>query len=229
MYWLFNSSIGRKFIMSISGIFLILFLLFHASMNLVLLFSAEAYDTICGLLGANWYAIAGTLVLAAGVVVHVVYATVLTLQNRKARGGDRYLSASKTETEWSAKNMYVLGLVICLGLLLHLWNFWYKMQFAELTGIATGTHEPHEGAKYVSELFSCPCYAIVYLVWLAGLWLHLTHGVWSAFQTVGLNGKTWFPRWKVIGNIVATVIVLMFAAVPVYFVIFGCTTSCCHP
>jgi succinate dehydrogenase / fumarate reductase cytochrome b subunit len=206
--------------MSVSGIFLILFLLFHMSMNLALLFSAEAYDTICGLLGANWYAIAGTLILAAGVLVHVIYATILTLQNRKARGSDRYLAASKTDTEWSAKNMYILGIIIVLGLLLHLWNFWYKMQFAELTGIQTGEHLPHEGAAYVSELFSCPCYSVIYLIWLSALWLHLTHGVWSAFQTIGLSNRTWYPRWKIISYIVSTIIILGFAAVPVKFMLF---------
>ena len=88
--WLLNSSIGRKLIMSVSGLFLILFLLFHLCMNVAAVFSGEAYNTICGLLGSNWYAVAGTLVLAAGVVVHFVYAIMLTLQNRKARGNDRY-------------------------------------------------------------------------------------------------------------------------------------------
>lgn len=214
MYWLFNSSIGRKFIMSISGIFLILFLLFHMSMNLTLLFSAEAYDLICELLGANWYAIAGTLALAAGVVVHIVYATILTLQNLRARGSDKYLSSNKTKTEWAAKNMYVLGLIIVLGLVIHLWNFWYKMQFAELIGSPDAvTH----GSELVMGLFACPFYSVIYLVWLGALWFHLTHGVWSAFQTIGLNGKIWYPRLKVISNIVSTLIVIGFAAVPVYF------------
>ena len=83
--WLLNSSIGRKLIMSISGLFLILFLLFHLSMNVAAVFSGEAYNTICGLLGSNWYAIVGTLVLAAGVVVHFVYAVMLTLQNHNLK------------------------------------------------------------------------------------------------------------------------------------------------
>jgi succinate dehydrogenase / fumarate reductase cytochrome b subunit len=216
MYWLFNSSIGRKLIMSISGIFLILFLLFHMSMNLTLLLpdDGKVYDMICEFLGANWYAVAGTLVLAAGVVVHIVYATMLTLQNRKARGSDKYLSSNKTETEWSAKNMYVLGLIIVLGLVIHLWNFWYKMQFAELIGCPDAVTG---GSGLVKELFSGPCYAIVYLIWLGAIWFHLTHGVWSAFQTLGLSGKIWYPRLKMISNIVSTLIVMGFAAIPVYF------------
>lgn len=202
--------------MSISGIFLVLFLLFHMCMNLALLFSTEAYDFICEMLGANWYAVAATLVLAAGVVIHFVYGTWLTLQNRKARGSERYSSGNGTKTEWAAKNMYVLGLVILLGLLVHLVNFWYKMQFAELLHLdGAVTH----GSGLVIDLFSNVIYVVVYLVWLAALWFHLTHGVWSAFQTLGWNGKVWFSRLKVISNIIATLIMLGFAAVPVFFFI----------
>jgi succinate dehydrogenase / fumarate reductase cytochrome b subunit len=202
--------------MSISGIFLILFLLFHMSMNLVLVFSAEAYDTICELLGANWYAIAGTAVLAGGVAVHFIYATWLTLQNLKARGADKYASTNQTKTEWAAKNMYVLGLIICLGLVIHLWNFWYNMQFKELLhleGAVSG------GSGLVIGLFSNPVYSLIYLIWLAAIWLHLTHGVWSALQTLGLSSKTWYPRWKIISELVATIIVAGFAVVPIYFTI----------
>lgn len=131
MSWLIKSSIGRKFIMSISGLFMILFLLFHMSMNLALVFSLEAYDKICEFLGANWYAVIGTLVLAAGFAVHVIYAIILTLQNRKARGKERYESSSKTPTQWSSKNMFVLGLCILLFLILHLYQLWFNMQFKE--------------------------------------------------------------------------------------------------
>ena len=218
MYWLLNSSIGRKFIMSISGIFLVLFLLFHLSMNLTLLFSTEAYDWICELLGANWYAIAGTLVLAAGAVIHIGYATWITLQNKKARGSEKYASSNKTKTEWASKNMYVLGLIIGLGLIIHFWNFWYKMQFAELI------HSPDavtDGSELVIALFSQPLFVVIYLVWLSALWFHLTHGVWSAFQTLGWNGKLWFSRLQSVSNIVATLIAIGFASVPIFFLITG--------
>ena len=216
MYWLLNSSIGRKFIMGISGIFLVFFLLFHMSMNITLLFSTDAYDWICEMLGANWYAIAGTLVLVAGVVIHIVYATILTLQNQKARGREKYASSNETKTEWASKNMYVLGLIVCLGLLIHFWNFWYKMQFAELI------HSPEavtHGSQLVIGLFSQPLFVIVYLVWLLALWFHLTHGVWSAFQTLGWNGKLWFSRLQFISNIVATLIIFGFAIVPIFFLV----------
>ena len=95
--WLKDSSIGRKFIMSLSGLALVLFLIFHGCMNLAVVFSEEAYNTICHLLGANWYALIGTVGLAFLVVLHFCYAIYLTIQNRAARGNDRYAVTGKKE------------------------------------------------------------------------------------------------------------------------------------
>lgn len=95
--WLTNSSIGRKVIMSVTGIALILFLTFHGCMNLVALFSKDGYNMVCEMLGANWYAVAATLGLAALVAIHFIYAFILTFQNRKARGNNRYAVVCKPE------------------------------------------------------------------------------------------------------------------------------------
>lgn len=157
--WLLNSSIGKKLIMSISGLFLVLFLLFHLSMNVAAVFSGEAYNMVCSLLGSNWYAVAATLVLAAGVVIHFVYAIILTLQNRKARGNDRYaINARPKGVEWASQNMFVLGLIVILFMLLHFSQFWYKMMFAELIGhheVALGSAmvSPQDGAAFINYYF----------------------------------------------------------------------------
>lgn len=218
--WLIDSSIGRKFIMSITGVFLVLFLIFHSTMNIVVIFSPDAYNMICEFLGANWYAIVGTLVLAAGFVIHILYALYLTIQNMRARGNERYAVAKNQKSvEWASQNMFILGAVVLGFLALHLYNFWFKMQFAELTGIETGIFDPANGAAYVSDLFSSWIYCVLYIVWLAALWLHLTHGVWSALQTIGLSNNVWLPRIKVISNIVSTIVILMFMAVPVYYLL----------
>ncbi|MGN0092396.1 MAG: succinate dehydrogenase/fumarate reductase cytochrome b subunit, partial [Alistipes sp.] len=133
--FLSNSSLGRKLVMSISGCFLVLFILFHMSMNVVAIISADGYNAICGFLGANWYALAGTAVLALGVLVHFVYAIILTIQNRRARGNVRYsVTVTEKGVDWASKNMLALGFVIVLGLGLHLYNFWAKMQLVELLG-----------------------------------------------------------------------------------------------
>ena len=123
--WLINSSIGRKVVMSVTGIALVLFLTFHACMNVVALFSEEGYNWICEMLGANWYAVAATVGLAGLVLIHFIYAFWLNFQNRKARGNNRYEVTDKPEkVEWASQNMLVLGIIICLGLCLHLYNFW---------------------------------------------------------------------------------------------------------
>ena len=226
--WLINSSIGRKVVMSVTGIALILFLTFHGCMNVVALFSEEGYNMICEFLGANWYAVVATLGLAALAVIHIVYAFILTAQNRTARGDNRYEVATTVKAgkvEWASKNMLVLGLIVVVGLLLHLWNFWYNMMFAELIG-AMPVISPTDGFGWIKETFSNPVFSVLYIVWLVALWFHLTHGFWSALQTLGWSGKTWFCRWKVIGIIYVTLLILCFVAVVLAFW-FGCAPSLC--
>ena len=215
--WLINSSIGRKVVISVTGIALILFLTFHGCMNIVALFSGEAYNWICEALGANWYAVVATLGLAALAVIHIVYAFILTAQNRSARGSERYAETEKpAKVEWASQNMLVLGIVVVLGLLLHLFNFWYNMMFAELIGTTMG-HLPSDGFAFIIDTFQNPVYVVLYIVWLVALWFHLTHGFWSAMQTIGISGKLWFNRWRVIGNIYVTLLILAFIAVVVAF------------
>ena len=224
--WLCNSSIGRKVVMSVTGVALILFLTFHMSMNIVALFSGDAYNMICEFLGANWYALVATAGLAALAVLHIVYAFWLTMQNRKARGNERYAVPTRPQgVERASQNMLVLGIIIILGLLLHLFNFWYNMMFAELTGIAVA-HHPADGYAYIVDTFSCPVYVVLYIVWLVALWFHLTHGFWSAMQTFGWNGKVWYCRWKVIGIAYSTLLCLGFLVVVLWFAAKG-LCGCC--
>jgi succinate dehydrogenase / fumarate reductase cytochrome b subunit len=224
--WLINSSIGRKVVMSVTGIALILFLTFHGCMNVVALFSEEGYNMICEFLGANWYAVVATLGLAALAVIHIVYAFILTAQNRTARGDNRYevsTTVNAGKVEWASKNMLVLGLIVLIGLLLHLWNFWYNMMFAELIG-AMPVISPTDGFGWIVETFSNPVFVGLYIVWLVALWFHLTHGFWSALQTLGWSGKTWFCRWKIIGIIYVTLLILAFLVVVLAFA-FKCAPS----
>ena len=226
--WLINSSIGRKVVMSVTGIALILFLTFHCCMNIVALFSEEGYNMICEFLGANWYAVVATLGLAALAVIHIVYAFILTAQNRTARGNNRYEVSTVTKggiVEWYSKNMLVLGLIILVGLLLHLKDFWYNMMFAEIFGVI-GTHSPADGFAYIVDTFSNPVFSVLYLIWFVAIWFHLTHGFWSALQTLGWSGKTWLCRWKVIGIIYVSLLMLGFAVVVLAFW-FGCAPSLC--
>ena len=225
--WLINSPIGRKVVMSLTGVCLILFLTFHLCMNVTALFSGDAYNTICELLGSNWYAIVGTLGLAFLAACHIVYAFILTAQNRRARGNERYaVTSRRPEVSWASQNMLVLGLIILLGLLLHLFNFWYNMMFAELFHIADPLGDPADGYGYIQRTFACPVYVVLYIVWLAAIWFHLTHGFWSALQTLGWSGKVWFCRWKVIGIAYATLLMLGFLVVVLFFAFQPCLGCC---
>ena len=229
--WLKDSSVGRKLIMSISGLFLVLFLTFHLSMNVVAIFSEEYYNMICKFLGANWYALVGTLVLVAGFLLHIAYAFYLTFQNRKARGNDRYaVTARPKGVAWASQNMLVLGIIVVLGLALHAYQFWAEMQLVELqhmAGAEVCTKYAADGVYYIKEYFSNPIFVGLYLVWFGALWFHLTHGFWSAIQTIGWNNLVWMKRWKTISNIYATLIFLGFAAVAIFFYVKSLCETCC--
>ena len=225
--WLSNSSVGRKVVMSVTGLALILFLTFHMAMNLVALVSAEGYNMICEFLGANWYALVATAGLAALFVIHIIYAFWLTMQNRRARGNIRYeVTAKPKNVEWASQNMLVLGIIVIVGLGLHFAQFWAKMQLPELMhklGAEVDVTNAANGAFHIQATFSCWINVVLYLVWLAALWFHLTHGFWSALQSLGWNNQTWIKRWKCVSDIYATIIVLGFAAAAIAFF----TTSLC--
>ena len=217
--------------MSVTGLALILFLTFHMAMNLVALVSAKGYNMICEFLGANWYALVACVGLAALFIIHIIYAFWLTMQNRKARGTERYAVTDKPKTvEWASQNMLVLGVIVILGLALHLVHFWSKMQLVEIlheTGAEVSVlamAEATNGVMHIQNTFSSWINVVLYLVWLSAIWFHLTHGFWSAMQTLGWNNQTWINRWKCISNIYSTVIVLGFAAV---VVVFFLKSLCC--
>ena len=220
--FLTNSSVGKKVVMSVSGCFLVLFILFHMAMNLTMLFSPEGYDMICEFLGANWYALVGTVILAVGVLVHFVYAFILTIDNYRARGKQRYaVTVQEKGVSWASKNMLVLGIIVILGLGLHLVHFWSEMQLQEILGKTTttvGGYEVHatSGAAIMMITFSKWYNVVLYLVWFVALWFHLTHGVWSMFQSVGAANDTWYPRLKLTSNVIATLVFLGFAAVVIF-------------
>jgi len=233
--FLTQSSIGKKLVMSITGCCLVLFILFHMSMNITAIFSPEGYNLICEFLGANWYALAGTAGLAALVVLHFVYALILTLDNYRARGNQRYeVTVTEKGVSWASKNMLVLGWIIIGGLLLHLFNFWAKMQLVEIMNghesmVGGEMISATDGAALIRYTFSQWYFVLLYLVWFVALWFHLTHGVWSMFQTAGWANDTWYPRLKCLANIVATLVFLGFAAVVIVYYVMnlcGCCACC---
>ena len=214
---MYKSSIGKKFVQSISGAFLILFLLLHGTINFF-----SVIDTFTGKFGApdglfqkgcDFMALPivdiMVPILALGFLVHIGYGIWLTVQNMRARGGiKRYEVPNKGAADsWSSKNMFVLGLVILGLLIFHLTHFWAKMQLQDFTG-----GEAENPYMLLLQTFKSPWILACYILWFVAIFLHLVHGFWSMFQTIGWNNQIWFKRLKVIGVIVAALIFCIFAA-----------------
>lgn len=209
---IFTSSIGKKLIMSVSGLFLILFLFIHVGVNCLSLISDEAFEAGCEFMSLPVVTVM-VPVLALGFIVHIIYALILNFHNLKARGPQRYAVPNKGKADdWASKNMFVLGLIVLGILVFHLIHFWAHMQLPEVTGL--GTYE--SGPELLYKTFSSPLNLVIYLLWFVALWFHLTHGFWSAFQTLGINNYIWLKRWKVISYIVASLLVLGFMAVAIH-------------
>ena len=219
--WLTNSSVGRKVVMSITGLFLILFVTFHAVMNALAVINFQWYDAICAFLGANWYAVLGTLVIALFIAIHFIYAAWLTLQNKKARGSDRYaVSERRKEVDWASMNMFVIGLVVICFMILHLVQFWAKMQLPEL--VDCGIEPYYSGKAALAGVFQHWWVLVVYLICFVALWFHLTHGFWSAFQSIGVSNDKWLKRWKCVATWWASIVCLLFVVTGIYLTYMFC-------
>lgn len=215
----FSSSIGKKFLMSISGLFLVTFLLVHLSINALLLIpdGGNMFNVAANFMSLPLIKYGMQPVLFAGFIVHIIYAAVITAQNNKARGSIRYASGNKTkDVTWASQNMFVLGATVLAFLLVHLLDYWVPLQFthgAEQTQI-DGV-EMHNAYALVNAAFADLWRVILYVIGSLGLALHLTHGFWSAFQTVGLNNGIWRARWTAVGIAFAWIVGIGFAVIAI--------------
>ncbi len=231
---IFTSSIGKKLIMSISGLFLIVFLLLHGTINFFSVIDAINGNFLVGnteglfYKGCEFMALPIVTimvpVLALGFVIHILYAFYLTYGNIKARGGYcRYAGGSKSQAEsWAAKNMLALGIIVVGFIACHLTRFCDDMQLQEFMG-----KHPADPYYLLLETFGSWWMVVLYIVWFAALWFHLTHGFWSAFQTVGLSNSIWEKRLKWIGYFFATLIFVIFTTVAVTSYLVGNPCCCC--
>lgn len=217
--WLSNSSVGRKFIMAVTGAVLVLFVTFHCLMNAIAIVWPTAYNSVCLFLGANWYALIASAGLAAFIILHIIYAVMLTVQNRRARGHERYAVSHRPKSvEWSSQNMFVLGIVILAFLVVHLIQFWAKMQLVEVIG-EHSMIPAAAGTLFIQEAFSQPWTIAVYIIGFIALWFHLNHGMWSMFQSVGWDSTIWIPRLKKIATWWCSIVVALFVAQAVVFTV----------
>jgi succinate dehydrogenase / fumarate reductase cytochrome b subunit len=214
-----TSSIGQKFFMSITGVFLRFFLMVHLTINSLLLFGdGELFNRAATFMGSNPIMKIIEPLLALGFILHIFYASFITIKNQFARPIKYKTINRKESASLASRNMFVLGSLIFIFLAIHLANFFWKIKFGTIDTILYDGNEFHNVYAMVSGLFiKYLWYDILYILGAILLGFHLSHGFWSAFQTIGFNNDKWLKRLKIIANIFAIIIGTGFAIIPIYF------------
>ena len=215
-----KSSIGKKLLMSLSGLFLIIFLLVHLTANLFLLGGADSYNVATHFMDTNPIIQIMQPLLAIGFIIHILYGIIIELQNRRATPVKYKLVNQKNSSKWVSRNMIWLGLFVFAFLVIHIINFFAKMKFGELGEVTVDGEKMHDAFTLVSGLFGNIVYSLIYIVGFIALGLHLHHAFWSAFQTLGWSNDKWRVRLSVVGDIYAVVVAAGFTIIPLYFMFF---------
>ncbi|MCZ4245891.1 succinate dehydrogenase cytochrome b subunit [Pedobacter punctiformis] len=210
-----SSSIGKKFIMGITGLFLVLFLVVHCFINALIFFNDGGLTFNIGahFMASNWIIRAGEIVLFIGLLAHIFQALRLTLQNQKARPVKYAVNNGKANSKWYSRSMGLLGTLLLIFLIVHLSNFWVVSRF---TGIPTVDANGHEDLYAVMrETFKNPLIVLLYTLAMISLCYHLLHGFASAFQTLGWNHTKYNGIIKGAGVWYSIIISVLFAAMPI--------------
>ena len=215
-----SSSIGQKTIMSLTGLFLMLFLVVHLIGNLQLLKDdgGEAFNTYAYFMTHN----ALIKFISYGnyffIFYHAFQGLLLWRNNRAARGGARYAVTHTRSSERSARNMAWFGIVILIFIILHMYQFWLQMKLGVLppVDVEAYTHPVSNLFLPVQAAFSNGFYVAFYLICMVVIGLHLWHGFWSSLQTLGLNHPRYNALLHGIGYIYAVLVPLGFAVIPVW-------------
>lgn len=227
MSWIskfFDSGIGKKLIMSLTGIFLILFLIIHLAGNLQLLKNdgGEAFNVYAYFMTHNPLIKFVSYGLYFFILLHALAGLWIAFQNRTAKG-TKYAVSHNHNTSWAANNMALLGTLILAFICIHMGDFWFKMKFTDQLNMVN--YEGHPVAvkdlyERVATAFSVPWLVIVYVLGMIVLGFHLWHGFQSAFQTLGLNHAKYTPLVKSIGKLYSVLIPAAYAVIPLYYYFF---------
>ena len=216
MGWLsdrLNSSIGKKFIMAITGLLLLTFLVIHLINNLLLFLGPEIFnENVARLEAIKPLVRVIEIALALIFIFHIYNALKLYVENKKANPQKYAIDASSKNSTFYSRYMTVTGVIILVFLIVHLGTFWRSFNF--------GTH-PTDGSHpfygIIQDAFADPFISIFYIVAMLILGFHLNHAFQSAFQTFGWESKKFTPLVKKIGNLIAIVMTIGFASIPVFF------------
>ncbi len=219
-----EASIGRKFLMSASGLFLVAFIAVHLVVNMLLIFddTGELFNKGAHFMATNPVIKIMEPILGLGFLIHIIWSFFLEYKNWRARPV-KYNKKNVTESSsWASRNMLVLGALVLVFLVMHIIDFYWIIRFApgSMDSVIVSGYEVENTYALVSDLFiNSAVYDIFYVIGAILLGFHLTHGFWSAFQTLGLSNKHWMSRLQLLGKVYAIIVAVGFSIIPLYFLI----------
>lgn len=223
---MFTSSIGRKLVMGLTGLFLVTFLIVHAGINACIFAdlsffnpddNGDMFNRAAHFMGSTVVIRIMEVGLMAGFILHIVQGYMLEVQNRSARGVGYDKPMGNSGSKWYSRSMGLLGTLILLFLILHLSHFWVPARFTHegLEPLPTSTGVMHDMFGLMKATFSELWIVIAYLLGVFSLFWHLMHGFQSAFRTVGVSNKKYNVLLQSIGYGYSVIICLLFAAMPI--------------
>jgi succinate dehydrogenase / fumarate reductase cytochrome b subunit len=220
MSWFTNamsSTIGRKVLMALTGLFLIIFLIVHLTGNLQLLSSdgGKSFNIYAKFMTSNPFIKSTSYLLYATFLIHIIWAIILSAKNRQSRPVGYAVQPGNVSSSWSSRNMGILGTIILIFLVIHLRNFWYEMHWGGINKVSYDGVEYKDLYTVVNASFSQWWYVALYTVSMLGLMFHLYHGFKSAFQSLGVNHPKYTPLIKGVGYAIAIIIPALFASIPI--------------
>jgi len=213
---IFTSSIGKKLLMSLAGIFLITFLLVHMCLNLLVILKDDpmVFNKAAHFMSTNLIIKIFEIILFGGFFLHIIYALILQVQNWFARPR-RYQTVLKSDTSPFSKWMIHTAVIILVFLVIHLTDFYFKSKFGHTEDIIVDGIHYHDLASLILSKFRLPGYVIFYVLTFIFLGFHLIHGFQSAFKTLGINNKKYSPVIQVLSIIYTVIVVGGFTAIPI--------------
>jgi len=214
---MFSSTLGRKLVMALTGLFLITFLLVHLIGNLQLLKNdgGHAFNVYAEFMSTNPLIQTVSKVNFALILVHIIWSAMLSAMNRKARGPVGYKVGNSTSSIWSSRNMGILGTIILVFLVIHLKDFWGQMHYGEMTILDYDGKPIRDIYTTVNEWFHVGWYVALYTICMIAVAFHLWHGFISAFQTLGLNHLKYNGLISIVGKAFSILIPALFALIPI--------------
>ena len=207
-----SSSIGKKISMGLTGLFLISFLIVHVSVNSCIFINdgGITFNAAAHFMATNPLIRLIEIGLFAGLILHIIFALLLTLENKKARPIGYKKINGAANSNWYSRSMGILGSLLLIFLVVHLAHFWIDTKIAVFTGKA----DKHNTFNEMKEVFSNWYIVALYLIGVGSLLFHILHGFQSAFQTLGLNHKKYTPIIKKFGIWFSIIVCLLFASMP---------------